>query len=71
MKIKEFVSNIVKIIRNTKNVLRSCKVIHFDDPYYQEMFDEKAGKYLELYDNPDEADRRAYNEVVKFKEEEL
>ena len=46
-------------------------MIHFDDPYYQEMFDEKAGKYLELYDNPDEADRRAYNEVVKFKEEEL
>ena len=45
-------------------------MIKFTDPYYQEMFEEKAGKYLELM-SLEEADRRAYNEVVKQQEEEL
>jgi len=42
----------------------------FKDPYWQEIFDERSGKYMELV-SIGEADRRAYNEVVKLMEEEL
>ena len=45
-------------------------MIKFADPYYQEMFEEKTGKYLELM-SEEEADRRAYNEVVKQQEKDL
>lgn len=43
---------------------------NFQDPYYQEMFDEKAGKYLEIMEL-EEAIRVAYNETLQKIKEDL